>query len=526
MLLGLRLSRGRSASCSQGRGRRHRRNRCNVMSIEGIREADGPDGNVGSLTCFVQRATDGCHCQNSSPTSHKLLRKRRATTADVVIEGSGKRLDPPAIFFVNLLLHRGACVEDVCAGHTKGTLEAGDRVTTLEGPRIAAARHYHSDHALVTSHFQKIAMQSAAGACGEHLENVTVQERKDRLGNGLGDRGSEGQELRPRRCEEQLGLQASDEWSIVTPQTLEDGAQEFIFDLLQHLLVNQGRWGEGAHAVGDRTSVLVVAPPVVLRGRRDDAEVHTVAEGQDGHLGSDLAAVRNRRRRRGQRCIGRQQAQFAREALGEGPGVVEFRGGLRWAEGRHPGGAQGVGEALVEQLLGADDCEDDGALAAKVLDLLEVRRCERHVHKDHRRSVLADRCAPLRIVVLAVPVAVCGVAGDAGIARRYINAADLVGLAQLPGQCMLAATVPDDQHRRLRARGRGADTVASGAAALEPEHEGSATDLRAAGRREVAGEVPIAGMLGHGLVQGLHGVEEHVDLRVDIRGRQLLHDLG
>mmetsp|Transcript_50322 Transcript_50322/g.161736 ORF Transcript_50322/g.161736 Transcript_50322/m.161736 type:complete len:313 (-) Transcript_50322:1189-2127(-) len=117
-------------------------------------------------------------------------------------------------------------------------------------------------------------------------------------------------------------------------------------------------------------------------------------------------------------------------------------------------------------------------------------------------------------------------AGNAAVARRHVDTANLVGLAQLPRKGVLAPSVSDDQDGGLRARGRRADAVAAGAAALEPQDEGAATDLRAAGCGVVAGEVPIAGELWHSHVKGIDCIEENADLRLATCGCHLLADLG
>mmetsp|Transcript_47755 Transcript_47755/g.139256 ORF Transcript_47755/g.139256 Transcript_47755/m.139256 type:complete len:699 (+) Transcript_47755:2968-5064(+) len=135
----------------------------------------------------------------------------------------------------------------------------------------------------------------------------------------------------------------------------------------------------------------------------------------------------------------------------------------------------------------------------------------------------------LRVVIAVrsgAVVAACRLAGAAGVARRDVDATHLVGLAQLPRERVLRAAVADNEHRRLGARGRGAHAVAARVAALEPEHKGTATDLGAARCRIVTGEIPVSGVLGHGLVQRIHGVEEDANLGLAVAWRDLLDDLG
>mmetsp|Transcript_9554 Transcript_9554/g.21309 ORF Transcript_9554/g.21309 Transcript_9554/m.21309 type:complete len:206 (+) Transcript_9554:4932-5549(+) len=105
--------------------------------------------------------------------------------------------------------------------------------------------------------------------------------------------------------------------------------------------------------------------------------------------------------------------------------------------------------------------------------------------------------------------------------------AHIHGLAQPPGQGVLPGTRAEDQHGLVGVAVEGkcrTDTVATLAASLHPEDEGTAADLGTALSGILSREVPVAGVLGQGLVQILHGLVENFHLGFAVGGRNVLRD--
>ena len=115
-------------------------------------------------------------------------------------------------------------------------------------------------------------------------------------------------------------------------------------------------------------------------------------------------------------------AVFGAKILGEAFGAFEPRGCSGRPEHFHPGGFEIVGETGDQRRLGADHHEADVILLAEADHRFMVRHVERHALGD---------------------------LGDSGIARRAIEPAEQGALPELPGERVLAASAPDQQHIHL-----------------------------------------------------------------------------
>jgi hypothetical protein len=108
----------------------------------------------------------------------------------------------------------------------------------------------------------------------------------------------------------------------------------------------------------------------------------------------------------------------AAQVLGEALRAFELRGRRRRAEGRDPFGAERVGEAFDQRLLGPDHDQPDGGVAAEGDDRGVIGRIEAD-----------DRGDP----------------GNPGVTRRAIELAQPRRLRELPAQRVLASATADHQ---------------------------------------------------------------------------------
>mmetsp|Transcript_102720 Transcript_102720/g.296945 ORF Transcript_102720/g.296945 Transcript_102720/m.296945 type:complete len:704 (+) Transcript_102720:2141-4252(+) len=498
------------------------------MPVPSVLKVDRPHADIGALPRLVEGPRHRGDREHPAAARAHAVRQHGDVAAggqagaEAALEAHGA----PAARVRGVhggLLHRCPRVEDVGAGDAERPLQARDRVAPV-APRgrvgVAGAGHDHGHDAEVRPHGEgRVLAEAAAGAVREDLEEVRVEQRERRLRDGVPHAGAERDELRPVRGDHELHVEATHEWPLLLLQAVEDGLHNLGLDALQDILVHRGGRRKGAHALGDGAALVVVRAFLVLHGGGQQHKPGAVAESQDRNLGLRSRALLGRRG-------SHRHAATLQKGLGELLRGLDLRCGPRGAEGRHAGAAELVGEALAEQCLLADDGEGDVPLLAEVLDFLEVRRRQRHVHR-HQRSCVRVAAVALGVVTgrgEILPVVVSGV-GDAPITGSDVDATHIVRLTQLPSERVLGAAVADDEHRRHHRGGRGAHAVAPRAAPLVPQHEGAATDLCASWRRVLAGEVPIARILGHGLVQCVDRVEEDADLGLAVVGRYLLHDL-
>jgi hypothetical protein len=109
----------------------------------------------------------------------------------------------------------------------------------------------------------------------------------------------------------------------------------------------------------------------------------------------------------------------AHEGLGEGLGALELRRGARGAEDAQAVRTEFIDHAGRERRLGADHGE---------ADLVFLRPDAQRLHVGDGQVVEGTRQR------------------RAAVARRDVNLAGLGRLAQLPGQCVFAATAADDEN--------------------------------------------------------------------------------
>mmetsp|Transcript_133517 Transcript_133517/g.285495 ORF Transcript_133517/g.285495 Transcript_133517/m.285495 type:complete len:484 (-) Transcript_133517:1010-2461(-) len=457
--------------------------------------------------------------------------------------------------------HFGARMEDCDLGHATSPIKARYFFTLLVGIRVATTRHDDRHRALLWDHPHGFFREATLRATRQDLVEVAIKEGQHNLRLRVPEAAVELYDLGSISCEHQAREEATHKRPSLRTETVDRGAENLALDALELLRRHSGRRGECAHAACVGAAIPIKGPLVILRRRQCDHS-RAVGECQDAALGtlqptfqhelltrrselSTLQAIPHRLcglcpvRRHHHAFAGSKTARLddhievrlldeaerilelrgtaerlvlrcgdvmaLHEFLGEGLGRLDLGSGLGRAEDFDAVGPQLVSDAVGEQLLRAHHNEADRLLLAKSDDLPEVRRFHAELHRLHGGGIeLACRWP------------------DASVTRSHVDATDLRRLAQLPCQCVLPTTRAEDEHWALGAReGRG-DAVASAGAAFHPEHESTATDLCAALCRVVAGEVPIPGVVRHGLVEILDGLVQDFHLRLAISGRHVL----
>mmetsp|Transcript_45983 Transcript_45983/g.137423 ORF Transcript_45983/g.137423 Transcript_45983/m.137423 type:complete len:1131 (+) Transcript_45983:227-3619(+) len=488
-----------------------------VVTVPRVREVHCSHPDVSALARLGEASAHRRHRKHTASATCKAVRDLRRRN---VVQGGHphQSLGLRRSFGAGALVLQGRTrVEDVRAWHAERPLQPCDGKATAESARVASARHDDGHHAGLRHDMEGAPLEPRAGAGREHLEEVAVEEWKGSLRGRISQTAPEGEDLGSAGHDHELRVQTADERPLVFPQAVENGPDDVLLDACKHIRVDEQGRGEGSHTVGDGPAVLVQRPLVVLHGRREDRVAHAVGEGEHRNLGAAWPLLQGRfvmwR-------IHHLHALLLREGARERPGRVNLRRGLRRSKNGHACATQHIRQPLGEHLLGAHDGKGDGTLFAEVADLLEERRCQRHINGDQGRRVR------LAAVVVFRMAAVEGLLTyGAAIARRDIHAAHLMGEADLPRQGVLRPAVADDQHGGLCTGRGGAHAVAARAAALHPENEGTAASLDATWGGVVASEVPVACMLWHCLMQGVHSVVEDLDFGRAVTGRDLSRNL-
>mmetsp|Transcript_76657 Transcript_76657/g.165874 ORF Transcript_76657/g.165874 Transcript_76657/m.165874 type:complete len:694 (+) Transcript_76657:3096-5177(+) len=546
--------------------------RGDIGAEEGALEGDRPRGDVGALARLRQAVAHGRDRQHAAAVRDDLgvADALAPAAADEAVQGDHVvRLLVLLRAALGHALGLRARVVDGDAGHAARVPEAGDLVPHLVLAGVAAAGHDDRDAAGLGQHPHGVLLQPPLHAALEHAVEVALQQRHDRLRLRVSEAAIELDDLRAVCREHQPGEEAAPELRLLTLHPLDGRHEDLPLDALEHRGVDGGRRREGAHAAGVRALVPVEGALVVLR-RRQHRHVGAVGQAEDGALralhlllehdlrarlthGPLLEEVADGRLglvavgRHDDALAGRQAARLnhhlegrlvdvgqgsleallaleglvdrggdlvaGHEVLGEGLGGLDLRGCLGRPEGRDALGLQNVHDAVCEHYLGADDHQVDVLILAEGDDLREVRSRDLQGGSDERG------------VAEVLGAQGVGAAG-AAVAGGHVHAAHLDGGGDLAGQGVLARPGAEDQHRPLEAGGgeRRVQAVAALRAALHPEGEGAAGDARAALRGVVAGEVPVALVVGQGLVEVRDGLVEDADLGLAVVGEHVPGD--
>ena len=312
------------------------------------------------------------------------------------------------------------------------------------------ARREHDGHGRAVRKRQVRVAEVAARRSGKRAEEVSVDPRQDRLRLRISEPAIEFEHLRTLVGEHQARVQRPDERRAASGQF---GQHRPVHDV-DDVLGIHGHRRVRAHPARVRPRVAVPDTLEVLRGRKRD-RTHAVAECEHRDFlalqelfDHDRVAVRRDtaetgvqfglvaayedafargeavrledagRSRNGER-LGRRDAGCPHHVLGELLRSFDPGGGGARAEHGDPGVAQLVGNAGNERRLRADHDEVDVECAGKREQALAVLRSDRVTRAE---------------------------AGDARIPGRRVELSQLVRLAQLPGERVLAPPGADQQH--------------------------------------------------------------------------------
>mmetsp|Transcript_85350 Transcript_85350/g.238221 ORF Transcript_85350/g.238221 Transcript_85350/m.238221 type:complete len:505 (-) Transcript_85350:2076-3590(-) len=472
----------------------------NVVAVERPREVDGSRRHVSALARLAEATRRGCDREHPTAGGHNRLGLSDNASAHKAFRHAppeglrrwrrrhvrGAIIDVPG-------LEQSARVEDSNAGYATGPLKAGDHVPFLVRPRVAIASHDDGDRSRVGQYLDAGVRETALDTTHEHIKEVAIQQRDDGLrlrvteaAIELDDDGAFGRQHQP-------GEKAAHKRLALGLEPVDGRLQHLLRDPLQHGRVDNRRRCESAHATSVGSLVAIESTFVVLR-RRQHRDVRAIGkrkhrafgalqalfehdllasrphrtalqEVADGYLGFDLvlgddhalpcrepAGLDDDVELGGVHVVqsGLQLTSAAEglvlrcgdtmplhEGLGEGFRGFDLSRRLRRPKHTNALGAQGVRDAVGEQLFRTDDHQPDVLLLAEVHDRLKLRALHLQVVLDQGRETHL-------LLRVARP--------DASVTWRAVYATHLQGPAQFPGQGVLPTARTEHEHRLLKPR--------------------------------------------------------------------------
>ena len=131
--------------------------------------------------------------------------------------------------------------------------------------------------------FHQIRRQRAIGASLHDGEQIGVQQRQYHLGLGIPETAVVLDHFRARRGQHQAKIEASRKGTALRLHGADGGQEDFLHANVRDLVGVVGIGGNGAHAAGVQTGVIVADPLVIHGGNHGDHGL-SVGEGENGHL--------------------------------------------------------------------------------------------------------------------------------------------------------------------------------------------------------------------------------------------------
>ena len=199
------------------------------------------------------------------------------------VSETGDAEDPPAVRHDPAVVNGGSGMEDECARRLC-RIEPVDRRAGVTALGIVGGRD-HDGHRRARRSFQRDAGEIACRRSGERPEQVTVDERKDRLRLGISEAAVVLEHFRPVGGHHQPGEEQPGERCSASSKLLENGCADALDELVELIRSEVAVRRVRAHATGVRPVVPVVGALEVLRGRERDRPT-AVADREQRDLGA------------------------------------------------------------------------------------------------------------------------------------------------------------------------------------------------------------------------------------------------